>query len=71
MTGRSGRAAWRKSSVSGDGGCVEVADLGDLVGMRDTKDRGTGPVLTFSRAMWAEFLVGVRSGELDPSQTSR
>jgi hypothetical protein len=59
---------WRKSSLSnGSGGdCVEVADLPDggrLV--RDTKDGGRGPVLTFTPAEWAAFVGAVKLGEFD------
>lgn len=68
MTGPLGEVAWRKSGHSGDGGCVEVADIGDVVGMRDTKDAGLGPVLTFDRYRWAEFVAGVRAGEFDVSR---
>jgi hypothetical protein len=65
-----GKKAWRKSSVSGDGGCVEVADLGSLIGMRDSKAGGAGLVLTFDRERWAEFLAGVRAGEFDRDRMS-
>ena len=56
---------WYKSSYSGaQNNCVEVAVLpsGDLV-VRDSK-REDSPVLTFSRAEWAEFIQGVRTGEI-------
>lgn len=38
------KATWRKSSrSSGNGGaCVELADLGAVVGVRDSKDPGGG-----------------------------
>jgi hypothetical protein len=37
------RAPWRKSSFSGHANnCVEVAAVGDLVGVRDTADRAGG-----------------------------
>lgn len=60
--------AWRKSSYSnGTGGdCVEVADLPDGGRtVRDTKDRGNGPVLLFTRAEWQAFVAGVKDGEFD------
>jgi Domain of unknown function (DUF397) len=49
-------ARWRTSSFSGGGGsnCVQVADLGPVVAVRDSKDP-QGPVLTFSKPAWARF----------------
>jgi hypothetical protein len=61
-------AVWRKSTRSGNGGsdCVEVAkNLPDVVGVRDTKDHGLGPVLTFSPAAWSTFTAAVKRGEFD------
>lgn len=49
-------AAWRTSSYSGgNGSCVEVADLGTRIAVRDSKDKG-GPALIFSREAWAAFV---------------
>ena len=58
------RATWRKSSWSTyNGNCVEVAELsGDLIGVRDTKDAGAGPVLLFSGAAWRSFVTRVKNG---------
>ena len=61
-------ARWRKSGVSGDGGCVEVAYVDHVIGVRDTKDRGTGPVLVFTEHEWTAFLTGARAGEFDLGQ---
>jgi len=59
------QAVWRKSRRSGYDGCVEVAFIeGAQVAVRHSKDR-SGPVLTFSRAEWEAFVVGVRDGEFD------
>lgn len=54
---------WRKSSRSGGTGqCVEVAFDGDVVLVRDSKDRG-GPVLRFTSVEWEAFVGGVEDGE--------
>jgi prepilin-type processing-associated H-X9-DG protein len=55
---------WRKSSHSGDNGCVEVAFLDGHVAVRDSKDRH-GPFPRFTPAEWRAFLRGVRDGEFD------
>ncbi|MCW3813800.1 DUF397 domain-containing protein [Micromonospora sp. DR5-3] len=53
-------ATWRKSSRSGNGECVEVADnLPGVVGVRDSKDP-TGPVLTFDPRTWHAFVEHVK-----------
>jgi hypothetical protein len=59
-------AIWHKSARSGTSGCVEVATLERVVGVRDSKDR-QGPVLTFRFDEWEAFLAGVREGEFDVS----
>lgn len=57
-------AEWRKSTRSGGNGgeCVEVARVGELVGVRDSKDPD-GPVLEFGLSQWRAFIRGVRDGE--------
>ncbi|MFI6332219.1 DUF397 domain-containing protein [Micromonospora chersina] len=58
-------AIWRKSSLSGDGNCVEVAaGNGAVVGVRDSKDVA-GPVLAFSPVAWTGFVSGLKAGQLD------
>ena len=62
------RLTWRKStrSDSNGGACVEVADLHDGgAAVRDSKDRGNGPILVFTSHEWASFLGGVKDGEFD------
>jgi hypothetical protein len=59
------RARWTKSSRSGGNGqCVECADLGALVAVRDSRDP-LGPVLTFSRDGWRAFVEQIKNGEAD------
>ena len=55
-------ATWRKSSYSGgaSGNCVEVASA-DHVLVRDTKDGGIGPVLTFGPTAWTAFLADLKN----------
>jgi len=58
------RAAWRKSTRSGqDGNCVEAASLPGIVAMRDSKNPH-GPVLTFTNVEWAAFIRGIKAGPL-------
>jgi Domain of unknown function (DUF397) len=58
------RAAWRKSSHSGqDGNCVEIAtNLPGIVAMRDSKNP-SGPVLLFARADWSVIIQAMQAGE--------
>ena len=44
--------------------CVEIAREGDRIVMRDSKDPN-GPVLTFTRELWEQFIQGVKDGEFD------
>lgn len=52
---------WRKSSYSqpNKSDCVEVADTGAAVGIRDSKDP-SGPALSVSRADFAAFVRRVK-----------
>jgi hypothetical protein len=58
------RAAWWKSTHSGNGGCVEVAFVDGHIAVRDSKDK-QGPVLAFTPVEWKAFLGGARDGEFD------
>jgi len=56
---------WHKSSWSAyNGNCVEVAEVGDLILIRDTKDNGAGPILCFTRTAWREFVGGLKRGDV-------
>ncbi|MFI6272468.1 DUF397 domain-containing protein [Micromonospora zamorensis] len=56
-------SAWRKSTRSDDGNCVEVASADDgTVGVRDSKDV-IGPMLEFRPATWSAFTGAIRAGK--------
>lgn len=57
-------AAWRKGNGSGDGNCVEVASVPDVIGVRDSKDR-PGPVLAVAPESWEAFVGHVQRGSFD------
>ncbi|MGI5167852.1 DUF397 domain-containing protein [Spirillospora sp. CA-253888] len=54
---------WRKSSYSGTGGtsgdCVELADLGTAVGLRDSKDPD-GPGFALTGAAFRSLVQDVK-----------
>jgi Domain of unknown function (DUF397) len=59
--------AWRKSSYSNpSGNCVEAAELGGGVALRDSRFPD-GPTLAFTSATWGAFLrkVGTRGISAD------
>jgi hypothetical protein len=58
-------ACWRKSSYShANGDCVEVTAVLQAVGVRDSKQHGSGPVLEFRLAAWRAFIVGAKLGRV-------
>jgi hypothetical protein len=61
------RATWTKSSLSAyNGSCFEIARLlADRIGVRDTKDNGSGLILIFNQNEWSAFLSGAKAGEFD------
>ena len=58
-------ASWRKSSRSGGAqGCVEVAQVAELGGVRDSKHPG-GPEMVLPGRSWERFIDAARNGTLD------
>ncbi len=57
--------AWIKATASDSNGtCVEMRRDGDVIEVRDTKDR-TGPVLRFTPGELEAWLDGAKRGEFD------
>jgi hypothetical protein len=55
---------WIKASASdSNGSCIEMRRNGGVVEVRDTKQQGHGPVLSFTPAEFAAWLQGARRGE--------
>jgi len=62
---------WRKSSYSSySNQCVEVAQAGGTIAVRDSKNPGAG-YLTFSIAEWQAFLADVKRHRYDPVTAGR
>jgi hypothetical protein len=56
-------AKWRKSNLSGDTGCVEVAFIDGTIGVRDSKLGDGSPILEFSPHEWDVFIQAAGTGE--------
>jgi len=56
--------AWRKSTASNSGSCVEVAVADGLILIRDSANQD-GVVLRFSSAVWSAFLAHARGKDSD------
>jgi predicted secreted Zn-dependent protease len=55
---------WRKSTASAVANCVEVANSGQTVFVRDSK-HPFGPLLAFTADEWRAFIAGVHAHEFD------
>jgi Domain of unknown function (DUF397) len=57
---------WCKSSYSDrEGNCIELRPTEDGVDVRDSKQGGAGPILSFTRSEFLAFLAGAKAGEFD------
>lgn len=66
-----GAVTWTRSSFCGPGHCVEVAEDGGRVLLRDGKLGDTSPVIEFTRPEWAAFLeVAISGRPLTPEESS-
>lgn len=55
---------WYVSRTCDGGACIQVASHGDLVVFGNTT-QPDGPVYTYTKAEWIDFLVGVKLGDFD------
>ena len=54
---------WRKSSYSGNAGSANCVEAGSALGrvlVRDTAQRGNGPVMSISPSDWRRFAGSLR-----------
>jgi hypothetical protein len=63
------RIAWRKSSASNSGDCVQVAVGRGWVLIRDSANRD-GAVLRFSPAAWSAFTTRTRDSRVQLADTT-
>ncbi|GAB3284264.1 DUF397 domain-containing protein [Parasphingorhabdus pacifica] len=57
---------WRKSRRSqAQNGCVEVAFGPGRIGVRDSKQGASGPLLAFDARAWTAFTARARAGWFD------
>ncbi len=56
---------WKASGSLSADDCVEVATTGPLWLVRDTKQNGQGPHLSFSAEQWGAVITGLKGVEVD------
>jgi hypothetical protein len=59
-----GDAAWRISSRSGGGDCVEVGRVDGSIAVRHSR-HPDGGMIVYTVSEWQAFLAGVKGGEFD------
>ena len=65
MTEQERQLAWRKSTYSGaNGDCVELAENGQHIVVRHSKEPDQGTLL-YTRSELAAFIAGCKAGEFD------
>jgi hypothetical protein len=64
MTHPSTQPRWKKSSKCETGACVEAADLGESIGVRNST-HPDGMITLFSKSQWADFVAGAKNGDFD------
>jgi hypothetical protein len=55
---------WRVASACEGGACIMVARHGDMVLLGNTDELG-GPVLSYTKSEWRDFLAGVKLGDFE------
>jgi hypothetical protein len=55
---------WRRAERCNSANCVEVAQAGDHVLVRDSKNLHISPI-AFTRDEWRVFVAGARAGDFD------
>ena len=63
-----GGLVWRKATSSEAGGCVEVAQIEEVVFVRHSK-HPEETVLHISRPSWSAFLEAIRDGKYDTASS--
>jgi len=59
-----GGLSWRVSRTCEGGACVMVARDGENIVFGNTSQPG-GPVYSYTKSEWREFLAGVKVGDFD------
>ena len=66
MNAPPGNTDWIKASRSnGSNNCIEMRRIGATIEIRDTKQHGQGPTLSFTPAEFAAWLDGATKGEFN------